>query len=97
MSTLTGNLSIKVPTIEYLNNASCRRGYFQCKTDLYCISKRFVCDEIYDCFDKSDEEGCKNLEHEKYECDNSTKKIPYFLICDGIYDCVDGSDEKTCG
>lgn len=91
------NLKTKVPATNQYKHYSCKKGFVQCKQDLYCVSRRFVCDGIYDCHDKSDEESCENTYFQKYSCDKNSTKIPYFLICDGINDCQDKSDEENCG
>lgn len=90
------NLKPKVPKLHDNPSTKCEKGFFQCEIDLYCISKRFVCDGINDCWDKTDEKDCKNLVMEKFECDSRSKRIPYFLLCDGIHDCSDKSDEEYC-
>ncbi len=66
-----------------------------------CIQKNRVCDDTFDCFDKSDEgthcserlrQCCKNIQ-DNFICNNAIECIPIDLTCDSQYDCADGSDE----
>ena len=90
----------------------CTVEQFQCRTDLKapyrgfkfgeCISQTFVCDEVMDCKDGSDEdlELCKNAR----VCENSTlyRKcdnglcLEKGLWCDKVNNCGDYTDERGC-
>ncbi|CAD5126851.1 DgyrCDS14881 [Dimorphilus gyrociliatus] len=70
-----------------------------CESEIsqYCISNIYLCDGVYDCFDKSDETNCSSPMNNLYfKCDNGTKLLNYVLICDKFNDCKDKSDEKNC-
>lgn len=75
----------------------CKANFFQCKNDHFCVSMRYVCDGIFDCYDKTDEENCQNDMVDKFLCDDDTRSIHYTLVCDGIPDCQDKTDEIPCG
>lgn len=89
--------SLKIFDQKFFHYSVCHKGFFQCEIDLFCISLRFRCDGIYDCYDKTDEENCDNHVIEKFKCDNDSKIISFTLVCDEIYDCQDKTDEINCG
>ena len=39
-------------------NKTCREDEFRCDHDRRCISQRWLCDDDFDCNDKSDEQNC---------------------------------------
>lgn len=66
---------------------------FECKHDKFCIGIKFVCDGVFDCFDKSDEEDCP-ISY-VFKCENKNS-ISINQVCDFEDDCGDSSDEKDC-
>ena len=60
------------------------------------IPLQFVCDNIGNCVDSSDEEYCDG---EWFDCGNGENVWPPSYVCDGKNDCDDGSDEleTECG
>lgn len=57
-----------------------------------------MCDGVYQCQDRSDEQGCaKHMDGCTHQCDNKSRCIPDNFLCDGERDCWDGSDEADCG
>ncbi|KAJ8737311.1 hypothetical protein PYW07_000582 [Mythimna separata] len=63
-----------------------------------CIPKSAVCDNNYDCADRSDEENCHHdgmCEPNQFKC-NNRKCVLKTWICDSDDDCGDGSDEENC-
>ncbi|XP_057655031.1 vitellogenin receptor [Diorhabda carinulata] len=80
--------------------SNCSAGQFQC-TDGQCIQNYQVCDHIYDCQDKSDEQKCESGQDRKdcppghFRCNNS-ECVSSTFVCDGHADCDDSSDEHNC-
>ena len=77
---------------------ACKKDYFQC-ADYMCILSIYVCDQVSDCFDGSDELMCSNgtmwnitvankivIPGILTDSDNSKSDIyvPVYAICDGI-------------
>jgi len=69
-----------------------------------CVPRARVCDDVYDCKDRSDERHCREylrpsaapadpvlplVGHDK-EC------VARARVCDDAYDCKDRSDERHC-
>ncbi|KAG1651176.1 Basement membrane-specific heparan sulfate proteoglycan core protein [Nymphon striatum] len=72
------------------NEATCQNGE--------CIPREYVCDDDYDCTDRSDEINCgrvQKCEPNEYQCDNGNC-IGKYWRCDGENDCGDNSDERNC-
>ena len=61
-----------------------------------CIPKQYVCNEVVDCSDLTDEQGCK-CDHNEFTCRNQ-ECIPTQYKCNGLAECADSSDEddETC-
>ena len=57
-----------------------------------CIPKNYKCNNVNDCGDMTDEDGCGCPEG-KFTCKTSEKCIPMVYKCNGIADCTDSSDE----
>lgn len=78
----------------------CLKVEFQCRDQLTCIEKAWVCDGEADCADESDESPdiCKKItcRPDQFLC-NNRECIPGHLHCDGKSDCLDSSDEQNCG
>ena len=74
---------------------SCLENETQCKSG-ECIPTRYVCDEITDCEDGSDEEILPCPSCPEAQCKSGGKCIHYSWQCDQIPDCKDGSDEQFC-
>ncbi|XP_032663569.1 basement membrane-specific heparan sulfate proteoglycan core protein-like isoform X7 [Odontomachus brunneus] len=60
-----------------------------------CVLLRRRCDNIFDCFDGSDERGCGVCTPAEWKC-ASGECLPENYRCDGITHCADGSDEDGC-
>uniref|UniRef100_A0A1B0D1Z7 Uncharacterized protein n=1 Tax=Phlebotomus papatasi TaxID=29031 RepID=A0A1B0D1Z7_PHLPP len=74
----------------------CSADEFTCKNSTTdCIPLSWMCDLNQDCFDGSDEAGCKNnCTDDKFRCKNG-RCIPKHWKCDQERDCSDGSDEDV--
>lgn len=57
------------------------------------VYRAWLCDQDFDCDDKSDEEGCECGEG-KLLCGDSLC-LPVSWFCDGIEDCSNGTDEDA--
>ncbi|XP_077592649.1 MAM and LDL-receptor class A domain-containing protein 1 [Stigmatopora nigra] len=85
---------------------TCNPDHFQCLYSFQCIPKSWLCDGEFDCFDKSDEEGCPTLmpgtvppqggcSEGHYRCTDG-ECLAAILRCDGVPDCPLGEDEHSC-
>uniref|UniRef100_A0A671MEK6 Low-density lipoprotein receptor class A domain-containing protein 3 n=1 Tax=Sinocyclocheilus anshuiensis TaxID=1608454 RepID=A0A671MEK6_9TELE len=73
-------------------------GNFMC-SDGECIPGGWQCDGFPDCFDKSDEKGCRKWSKcapTFFACANGVHCIIGRFQCNGFKDCPDGSDEDNC-
>ena len=61
----------------------CSDEYVPCSDGSKCIREDNLCDQINDCRDGSDEDGCDLF----IKCEGYDKTIPKFNICDGKFDC----------
>ena len=85
------------PTIKCSSNSTgCHGDTFQCRNG-QCVSWYFVCDQIRNCEDGSDEDECQpfNCPPEAFQCDNGAC-LARGKLCNGKRDCADGSDERLC-
>ncbi|CAG2215399.1 LRP1B [Mytilus edulis] len=82
------------------DNSGCYPHEFRCHNRYYCINSRYVCDEIDDCGDLSDESNCSNKKcfHGEFLCSSNGIYVchPNHYKCDGEPDCDDQSDERNC-
>ncbi|XP_038077007.1 low-density lipoprotein receptor-related protein 12-like isoform X2 [Patiria miniata] len=97
--------------IEYFkgesSTSSCPRNQFRCGVG-NCIPQWWVCDDMYECSDNSDEANCINVHttpslqcpSHTFLChqlsDNMQACLPESLKCDGHQDCVNNDDETAC-
>ncbi|CAF1217038.1 unnamed protein product, partial [Didymodactylos carnosus] len=80
-----------------IDNVTCYTG-LTCKTLVFCLDWKQICDGVADCENAEDEQNC--LELETNECDRKTEYRCRNGMCivrefafDLILDCMDGSDE----
>ncbi|CAG9792905.1 unnamed protein product [Diatraea saccharalis] len=86
------------------NMYHCNDGAFEhylCKDQNKCIPFEWMCNNVTECDDGSDEEDCtimpepdKNATCKGFACDGG-RCISNLWICDGRYDCDDRSDEHS--
>lgn len=79
----------------------CSSSEFRCG-DGDCIENQYLCDDIYDCLDKSDEAQCAQRhihgicnKTESFAC-NTGECLPSNVRCNDKQDCRDNSDEMNC-
>nr|XP_053632665.1 very low-density lipoprotein receptor-like isoform X3 [Cherax quadricarinatus] len=87
---------------------NCSEEQFRCESSGECIPRLWVCDDVSDCSDSSDEENCVIIPAEsspsskrtcsdvEFTCQPSGKCILKYWKCDGDPDCPDSSDEENC-
>ena len=70
--------------------------HFVCRGNVKMIPVKFVCDNVGNCDDSSDETYCDG---EWFDCGDGENVWPPSYVCDGKNDCDDGSDEQEteCG
>ncbi|XP_076641099.1 vitellogenin receptor-like [Halictus rubicundus] len=82
------------------NCVRCQKGQFACYNQ-NCIDESWVCDQMDDCGDGSDETNCDgsnprktiaNSNCKEFRCSNGMC-LPFEKVCDRIPDCSDQSDE----
>ncbi|KAL5019495.1 hypothetical protein ScPMuIL_002387 [Solemya velum] len=73
----------------------CDAQSFQCLTML-CIPISEQCNQVDECGDYSDEEGCPCAAG-WFKCPDTFDCITGEWVCDGIIDCGSGADEEECG
>ncbi len=73
---------------------SCKPSEFSCVSDGKCIPRSYICDNSFDCADRSDEVNC-TCKAGAFICANG-QCVDGYKKCDGFPDCRDGSDELKC-
>jgi len=69
---------------------------FKCNSG-QCVSIDYRCNELPDCADGEDEEGCENYCPSYQEkCEDGIGCYDSDWLCDGSAQCADGSDENGC-
>ena len=67
-----------------------------CEDKSECIPNDWVCDDVVDCDDRSDEhQDCPDDVCLDFKCKTSGECIHTMLFCDGTPDCMDDSDEGS--
>lgn len=67
-----------------------------------CIPEAWKCDGEFDCPEKDDEDGCKDIKctDDQFKCKGFSHNLPSCIpkswVCDGQADCQDQADEKNC-
>lgn len=76
---------------------TCSVGEKPCGDNSSCYSEDDACDNIPDCVDGTDEQGCrKSCSDAEFYCEADDECIALTYRCDGEEDCSDGSDEQPC-
>ncbi|CAH1264749.1 VLDLR [Branchiostoma lanceolatum] len=80
------------------DEAHCDECAMECLTDSVdpCIPRGWICDELNDCLDGKDEEGCVQgvPKHCFFTCRNDVTCLPTNKLGDGHQDCASGEDER---
>lgn len=84
------NCFTKLDCLPVCNNAT----EFLCVESQKCIPIGYVCDDVFDCPDHSDEFNC-TCGYTSFHCGNG-QCIDPALRCDGLPNCRDASDEVDC-
>lgn len=76
----------------------CADDEWKCAYANTCIPKNWVCDNVRDCRDDSDEIACISIRpcHQSQLACSNHQCISKELWCDGVYHCKDKSDEIRC-
>ena len=80
-----------------LNNNHCLKMEYRCIKSGFCIKLNYVCDGIFDCPSKEDEEICEESNFTFFQCLTNAERVSYAQVCDFVFDCSDKSDEDFCG
>lgn len=56
-----GNLRNERPKISHTDMKICKKGEYLCKIIKFCISLKFVCDNINHCYYSDDEDNCGKI------------------------------------
>ena len=75
----------------------CPGTHFQCPNDRFCLPVFVICNGVWDCPDKEDEEGCEVYRCPGYyRCRSSRTCLHPDHMCDGIAHCSQRDDELLC-
>ena len=68
---------------------------FKCP-DSYCIPVHMVCDNIDDCPNKEDEQGCSNIVDKRglLRCTSDDIYVHQKHVCDNVLHCMDSFDDE---
>lgn len=79
-----------------MRKSYCYEKEFAC-ADRSCIPLQWQCDQIKDCANGEDEDGCMFCIHpDDFRCRSNDKCIPEYKRCNQFIDCIDKSDEEDC-
>ncbi len=85
--------------LEDCKNVDCRAlNMYKCK-ESYCIPNIKVCDNVIDCIDGDDEDGCNNYTKTLVGmllCKKHSLHVHPNKVCDAVVDCPYGDDESIC-
>ena len=76
----------------------CPHTHFQCPNDNHCLPVFVLCNGVWDCPGKEDEDGCEEYQCPGYyRCRSSRVCLHPEYMCDGMAHCPQRDDELLCG
>ena len=76
----------------------CPHTHFQCPHDRHCLPGFVICNAVWDCPGKEDEDGCEEYQCPGYyRCHSSRVCLHPDYVCDGMAHCPQRDDELLCG
>ena len=76
----------------------CPHTHFQCPNDRLCLPVFVICNGVWDCPGKEDEDGCEEYRCPGYyRCRSSRVCLHPGYVCDGMAHCPERDDELLCG